>query len=124
MSSMEDKLEAFLMAALHSLPYPVSQPPGGAENETYVTFNEASGAPAEHASNTPTRVKHLVQLHAFSHREDGAHRRAFFAAMLLLEKAGARVQSWGPDDYEKDTGIHHMAATFAVWMTWNDEKED
>ena len=42
---MEDKLETFLMTALHSLPCPVSQPPGGAENETYVTFNEASGAP-------------------------------------------------------------------------------
>ena len=89
-----------------------------------MTFNEASGAPAEHASNAPTRTRHLVQLHAFSHREDGAHRRAFFAALTLLEKAGARVQSWGPDDYEKDTGIHHMAATFAVWMMWNDEKED
>ncbi len=121
---MEDRLEAFVMAALSALPYPVSQPPAGAENETYVTFNEASGTPAEHASNEPRRVKHLVQLHAFSHREDGAHRRAFFAAMKLLEKAGARVQSWGPDDYEKDTGIHHMAATFAMWMTWNDEKED
>lgn len=124
MSGMEDKLETFLMTALHSLPCPVSQPPGGAENETYVTFNEASGAPTEHASNAPTRTKHLVQLHAFSHREDGAHRRAFFAALTLLEKAGARVQSWGPDDYEKNTGIHHMAATFAVWMKWNDEKED
>ena len=67
---MEDKLEAFMMAALSALPYQVSQPPGGAENETYVTFNEASGAPAEHASNAPTRTKHLVQLYAFSHRED------------------------------------------------------
>ena len=36
---MEDKLEAFMMAVLSALPYPVSQPPGGAENETYVTFN-------------------------------------------------------------------------------------
>ena len=53
---MEDKLEAFMMAALSALPYQVSQPPGGAENETYVTFNEASGAPAEHASNAPTRT--------------------------------------------------------------------
>lgn len=75
-----------MMAALSALPYQVSQPPGGAENETYVTFNEASGAPAEHASNAPTRTKHLVQLHAFSHREDGAHRRAFFAALTLLER--------------------------------------
>lgn len=121
---MEDDLEAFLMSVLSSVPYPVSQPPAAAGYETYVTFNEASGAPAEHASNTPMRVKHLVQLHVFSHREDGTHRRAFFAAMALLEKAGARLQSWGPDDYEKDTGIHHIAATFAVWRQWNNEKED
>ena len=57
---MEDKLEAFMMAVLSALPYPVSQPPGGAENETYVTFNEASGAPAEHASNAPTRTRHCL----------------------------------------------------------------
>lgn len=121
---MSDTLEAFFSKTLSSLPYPVSQPPGGAENETYLVFNEASGFPAEHASNAPTRVKHLVQLHAFSHREDGEHRRAFFRAMALLEQSGARVQSWGPDDYEKDTGIYHIAATFAVWMKWNNEQEE
>lgn len=124
MSSVEDNLEAFLMATLSSMAYPVSQLPAAAGYETYVTFNEVNGTPAKYASNTPMRVKHLVQLHVFSHREDGTHRRAFFAAMALLEKAGARLQSWGPDDYEKDTGIHHIAATFVVWQRWNNEKED
>ena len=111
----DDAVQQFFTSALATLPYPVSQPPGDAEAETYVVFNEVS-ARAQTASNDAQRVRHLVQLHAFSRAEDDEHRQAFFAALALLKEAGVRVFSWGPDDYETDTGIHHIACTCSWWQ--------
>ena len=62
------------------------------------------------------RVRHLVQLHAWTHSQDDAHRAAFFAAVALLKAAGVRIYSWGPDEYERDTGISHIACTCSWWQ--------
>lgn len=111
----EDIVQQFFTRALEGLPYPYGQPPGDADAETYVTFQEVSGS-GYTASNEAQRVRHLVQLHAFTHSANDDHRAAFFAALALLKKAGVRVYSWGPDEEEKDTGMHHIACTLTWWQ--------
>lgn len=116
-------VETVFAAALAMLPCPVSQPPGDSTAESYVTFFEVQGVWGESASNTPTRLRHLVQLHAYSHLGDGTHRRLFLRAMKLLRAVGVRIESSGLDDYEKDTGIHHMAA-YCEWVEPIDNEEE
>ena len=111
----DDIVQQFFTKALEGLPYPYGQPPGDADAETYVTFHEA-GCTGYTASNEPQRARHLVQLHAWTHSETDDHRAAFFAALAMLKKAGVRVYSWGPDEYEKDTGLHHIACTLTWWQ--------
>ena len=111
----EDVVQQFFTRALEGLPYPYSQPPGDAEAATYVVFNEV-GATAYTAGNDATRARHLVQLHAFTHSDNDEHRAAFFAALAKLRKAGVRVYSYGADEYEKDTGMHHIACTLTWWQ--------
>lgn len=111
-----DIVQQFITKALEGLPYPYSQPPGDAAAETYITFQEVSGT-GYTASNEAQRVRHLVQLHAYTHSDNDEHRAAFFAALAMLKKAGVRVFSWGLDDYEKDTGLHHLACTLTWWQT-------
>lgn len=110
-----DIVQQHFMAALRDLPVPVSQPPGDAAAMTWVTFNEV-GADGRTASNTVQRMRHLVQLHAWTHSQDDEHRVAFFMAIELLKAAGVRVFSWGADEYEQDTGIHHIACTCEWWQ--------
>lgn len=111
----EDKVQQFFQSVLADLPWPVSQPPGDADAETYITFQEVGGSTYQ-ASNAATRIRHLVQLHAFTHSANDEHRAAFFAALAKLRASGVRVYSWGIDDYEKDTGIHHIACTCTWWQ--------
>ena len=110
-----DVVQQHFMAALADMPVPVSQPPGDAQAETWITFNEIS-ADGMTASNDVRRLRHLVQLHAWTHSEDDEHRAAFFMAIELLKAAGVRVFGWGPDDYGQDTGIHHIACTCEWWQ--------
>ncbi len=107
---MTDKVQQFIYKTLAPLPYAVCQPPGQSTADTYLTFNETQGSFYQ-ASNDPTRIRHLLQLHAFSRLEGGEHRAAFFQALELLKAAGVRVYSWGPDTLETDTGIRHIACT-------------
>ena len=111
----DDRVQQFFYGILKDLPVPVSQPPGDAQAETWVTFNEIAGDGMT-ASNATRRVRHLVQLHAWTRSEDDDHRVAFFMAIELLKEAGVRVFGWGPDDYEQDTGIHHIACTCEWWQ--------
>lgn len=109
-----DIVQQFITSALEGLPYPYSQPPGFADAETYVTFFEVQGS-GRTASNVVTRIRHLIQLHAWTHSDTDEHRAAFFAALAKLRRAGVKVFSWGPDEYEKDTGLHHIACTLTWW---------
>ena len=104
-------VEQTFQTALSALPCPVSKPPAGGKNETYATFNEVLGTYEAHASNDPRRLTHMMQVHVFSKKDDGTHRTLFFQAIALLREAGARVRHYGPDDYETNTGYHHIAAT-------------
>ena len=110
-----DRVQAFFMDALRDIGYPVSQPPGDASAQTWVTFNPVRSA-AYMAGDSITRFRQLVQLHAWTRAETDEHRTAFFAALDALKAAGVRVYAWGPDDYEQDTGIHHIAATVTWWQ--------
>ena len=64
-----DVVQQFFYGALKDMPVPVSQPPGDSEAETWITFNEVS-ADSRTASNGVQRVRHLVQLHGWSHSQD------------------------------------------------------
>lgn len=119
---MTDAVEKFFYDVLKDIGWPVSQMPGLAENETYITFQPVSGD-GRTAGNRITRVRHLVQLHAYSRGENGEHRTAFFAALDALRAAGVRIFTWGPDSYDADTGTHHIACTCTWWQTVNDETE-
>lgn len=110
-----DVVQQHFFEALKDMPVPVSQPPGDAQAETWITFNEIA-ADTRTAGSVVTRVRHLVQLHAWTHSENDDHRTAFFMAIELLKAAGVRVFGWGPDDYERDTGIHHIACTCEWWQ--------
>lgn len=103
----------FFKATLDPLGYPVSKEPAGGQNETYIAFNEAAGTFTGHASNQPHRLHHMVQVHIFSKLDDGTHETLLQQAIGLLRAAGVRVYSYGPNQYEKDTGYHHIAATCA-----------
>ncbi|MBR4711520.1 MAG: hypothetical protein IKP10_05760 [Clostridia bacterium] len=111
----EDVVQQFITRALRDLPYPVSQPPGDAAAETWVTWLEA-GCTALTAGNEPQRARHLIQLHAWTKAEDDDHRAAFFAAVAALKKAGVRVYSRGADVYENDTKLHHIYCTLTWWQ--------
>ena len=103
--------DQFFQGTLSQLPCPVSKEPAGGKHETYAVFNEVRGTFTGHASNQPRRLRHMVQVHVFSKRDDGTHQAVFHQAIALLRAAGVRVYSYGPDMYETDTGYHHIAAT-------------
>lgn len=111
----EDVVQQFITRALRDLPWPVSQPPGDAQAETWVTWMEA-GCQAYTASNEAQRARHLIQLHAWTKSEDDEHRAAFFAAVSALKRAGVRVYSRGADVYESDTKLHHIYCTLTWWQ--------
>ena len=104
-------MEQTFQATLGALPCPVSKPPADGRNESYVAFVEVLGTFDGYASNEPRRLVHMVQVHAYSKRDDGYHRTLLTEAIELMRAAGIRVRSYGPDDYEKDTGYHHIAIT-------------
>lgn len=103
--------DEIFQSALSALPCPVSKSPAGGSNETYVTFNEVLESYTQHASNTPQRILHTVQVHAFSRCEDGTCKSIIRQAIRLLRAAGVRVYNCGPDLYEDETRYHHITAT-------------
>ena len=110
---MNDRIETFIQATLSPLGVPVSQTPGDASAETWITWNTVSGRELT-ASDVGTRVRHTFQVHAWTHGVGSEHREVFFRAIDALKAAGVRVFSWGMDEREKDTGISHIAAT-CIW---------
>ncbi len=102
-------------AALSPLPCPVSQKPAGGTHETYVMFEETDGAYTGFASNNPQRIRHQVQVHIFSKKQDTTIRELQKQADALLKAAGIRVQRWKFVEYEKDTKYRHLAMT-CEWM--------
>ena len=114
---MQDIIETFIQSTLSPLGVPVSQTPGDASAETWITWNTVSGREWL-AGNTVTRVRHIFQVHAWTHGVDSEHRQIFFQAIDMLKAAGVRVFAWGMDEREADTGISHIACT----CTWNQKE--
>ena len=116
---MQDIVETWIQRILAPLGWPVSQTPGDASQPTWITWNLVQGREYM-AGNDATRLTHMFQLHAYTHGENSEHREAFFAAVTALKAAGAKVYSWGADEYEKDTGVCHIACT----CTWRQKHGD
>lgn len=95
-------------SALASTPYPVTQRPVVGKEPVYLTFFEILGRPDAYASNQPRRIEHTYQVDIFSRMPAGPEIEIVFAA---LKRAGIRVTSWGPVDYETDTKWHHLPIT-------------
>ena len=110
---MQDVIEQFIQSTLAPLGVPVSQTPGDASADTWLTWNTVLGR-AITASDSVIRVRHMFQLHAYTHGVASEHRAVFFAAVDALRAAGVRVYAWGADEREKDTGICHIACT-CIW---------
>lgn len=111
---MTDRVETFIQSTLAPLGVPVSQTPGDASADTWITWDTVSGRELT-ASNIGTRVRHMFRVHAFTHGVSSEHRTAFFAAIDALRAAGVHVFAWGPDERDPDTGICHIVCT----CTWN-----
>lgn len=112
--------DAVFAALLAALPCPVSKMPGGGAHETYAVFGEVLATPTHSASNAPRRLRHTVQVHLYSRRDDGTHETLLREAMRLLRAGGVRVYSYGPELYETETGYHHIGAT-CEWVEPMDE---
>ena len=97
--------------ALSPLPCPASQRPAKPQ-ETYVSWFEVLAQPALSASNAPRRTEHMVQVDVYSKQPPAELVRL---VVELLRGAQVRVSSYGPLDFESDTGYHHMPIT--CW--WN-----
>lgn len=95
-------------AALSATPYPVTQRPVKGDAPVYLTFWEIMGHPTAHASNRAQRITHTVQVDIFARQ---AVAPELDVVRKALTAAGIRVGSWGPADYESDTGWHHMPIT-------------
>lgn len=101
---MQD-INEIVVKALAGLPCPVSRSPAAGNVEQYITFSEVSAAPVLHSSNRMRRIEHVVGIHIYSQE----HYWALLCAVLeRLIEADALVDGWGPEDYEEDTGYHHM----------------
>lgn len=112
MLDTESAAKLFMRVLSPALGVHVSQPPADIDDqETWCTFNEVPGTFAGYASNEPQRIRHLVQLHIFSRREDGEHKRLYMQALALLRPHGVRCRGWDLDDYDDSTHIHHIAGT-------------
>ncbi len=103
--------EEHFQSTLSALGYPVSQEPAGAAHETYLTFNLIRTDPTSFSSNQPRRLRHTVQVHIFTTRDDGIHRALLPRVLWALRRAGVHVYQFGPDLYEAETGCHHMPIT-------------
>ena len=102
--SMQDVNEV-IRTALSGLPCPASREPAAGAAEQYVSWFEVSATPTVHASNAAQRIVHVVQVDIYSK----PHYHMLLAEVLLaLKGAGLTVSEWGPEDYEEDTGYHHM----------------
>jgi hypothetical protein len=111
---MTDRVETFIQDALKDIGVPVSQSPGDASAETWITWRTVSGRELT-ASDVGTRVRHMFQVYAHTRGTASEHREVFFRAIEALKAAGVRVFAWGPDERDPDTGISHIVCT----CTWN-----
>lgn len=92
-------------AALASLPYEISRPPAKGSEQTYVSWFEVDSHTAYQASGERLRTEYLMQVDVYTKlplvEQPDAVRDA-------LRAAGLKIDHSGPEDYEEDTGYHHL----------------
>lgn len=94
--------------ALASTPYPMTQIPVKGDAPVYLAIFEVVGNFSSYASNEPQRITHTMQVDIYGRKAIGPELPIVREA---LKAAGIRVGSWGPADYERDTGWHHLPIT-------------
>ena len=83
----------------------------GQKNETYITFNQVYGSYVRYRSNQPGRVRYQVQVHVFQPPGRRYPPRPHAPGHQALATAGIAIISWGPDEFEDETGYNHIAIT-------------
>ena len=91
--------------ALDSLPYEKSRPPAKAKAQTYVSWFQVSRTTGYQASNRALRTVYLMQVDIYSKKPltDQPDR-----VLQALKAAGLKIDHCAQEDYEHDTGYHHL----------------
>ena len=105
--------------ALSTLPYERSRPPAKAKAQTYVSWFEVTDSTGFQASNRALRTVYLMQVDIYSKKPLTDQPDCVKAA---LRAAGLKIDSAGPEDYEEDTGYHHLPIR-CWWARKNNDKE-
>lgn len=99
-----------IRAALEGLAPRAGRHPLPDRPDTYIAWMELLGKPIS-ASNTWIRVEHLMQVDLYSQfpLDDLLAR-----TLHNLRRAGCRIDDWGPEIYEQDTGYRHIPITLRL----------
>ena len=106
---MQDVNEV-VSAALEGLSCPATRTPAHGADE-YVTWSLVGVQPAVYASDRVRRAVYMVQVDVYS--------RGHYAALLNdvmqhMFAAGFYLRETASEDYEEDTGYHHVPITY-LW---------
>lgn len=91
--------------ALDSLPYEKCRPPAKAKAKTYVSWFQVERSTGYQAGNRPLRTVYLMQIDIYSKipLTDQTDR-----VIQALKAAGLKIDHCAAEDYEEDTGYHHL----------------
>lgn len=101
-------VQARIQAALEATGYPVTQKPVQGSGPVYLCYSLLLSRPEDHSSNGARTLMHMLQVDIFTRQTSGPE---LGDVLRALRAHGIRCGSWGPDDYEQDTGWHHMPIT-------------
>lgn len=106
--------------ALSALPYERGRLPAKATAKTYVSWFEVTDSTGYQASNRALRTVYLMQVDIYAKKPLTDQPEKVKAA---LRAAGLKIDSGGPEDYEEDTGYHHLPIR-CWWARKNDQRSD
>ncbi len=107
-----------IKAALEGLAPRVGRHPLPDRPDTYIAWMEVLARPIS-ASNAWIRVEHLMQVDLYS---QSPLDELLARTLHSLRRAGCRIDDWGPETYELDTGYRHIAIT--VRLATREKKEE
>lgn len=107
--------------ALDGLGCPATRTPAAGRDDVYLTWSVIRMTPDAYASNLPRRMAYLVQVDIYS--------RPHYAGLLTrvlwaLQRAGFMLEGVAMEDYEEDTGYHHVPITARWAQPMSDDEED
>lgn len=71
----------------------------------YLAYDMVAGVPSLVASNDMMRARISYYVHIYARTQP---EEALDDVLTALRASGIAVSSWGADDYETDTGWHHV----------------